>query len=164
MEANKVLIAVGAISTDRAPNGLRRKSHIRCSVLIKIAIRAIFQWHSRAVILTYTVDVLLGLKVDFISLSLSRWQTRTLDLTGSALSLSLSLSRSTFLCGLSPQTPPETFKVELIVKFLALRPAQGVSSQHYVNFTAYIWNLECYHSRLLHRVTGSSSFCCAMKY
>lgn len=51
MEANKVLIAVGAISTDRASNGLRPKLHIRCPALIKITIRAICQRHSRAVIL-----------------------------------------------------------------------------------------------------------------
>lgn len=34
---------------------------------------------------------------------------------------------------------------------IALCPAWGVSSRHYVNFTAYIWNLECYLCRLLHR-------------
>lgn len=49
-----------------------------------------------------------------------------------------SFSLSMLLGGLSPQKPPETFKVELIVKFLALCLAWGVSFQHYVNITAYI--------------------------
>lgn len=75
-------------------------------------------------------------------LFLSRWQMRTLDL--------LSLHTS-----LWPVTSDASWDLQGRINSqicIALCPAWGVSSQHYVNFTAYILNLECYLCRPLHRV------------